>query len=457
MSREVRILVVDDELIVRESLSNYLREDGYEAIPEERGEEALRKIEAENWNILFVDLKMPGMDGLEVLRQAKKIKEDLPVIIITAYATIDSAVQAMKDGAYDYIVKPFDPEAIALLVEKVVEHQNLVRENILLRERIEREYQFEEIIGKSQPMQEVFEMVKNVAESDTSVLVTGESGTGKELIARAIHSNGPRRYNPFITASCGAMPEGLLESELFGHEKGAFTGALYTRRGRFELADGGTLFLDEIGEISPKTQVNLLRILDEKSFMRVGGMEQITVDVRVVSATNRDLKKAIREGAFREDLFYRLNVVSIQLPPLRERKEDIPLLANHFLGKFRAQTNKRIERISDRAMELMMEHNWPGNVRELENAIERAVVVGKKSEVIPEDLPFFKPGTPEKTGVKALRERERIHILQTLDENGWNISKTAEDLEIDRVTLYNKIKKYNLEKGRTDTNSNSDG
>ncbi len=457
MSREVRILVVDDELIVRESLSNYLREDGYEAIPEERGEEALRKIEAENWNILFVDLKMPGMDGLEVLRQAKKIKEDLPVIIITAYATIDSAVQAMKDGAYDYIVKPFDPEAIALLVEKVVEHQNLVRENILLRERIEREYQFEEIIGKSQPMQEVFEMVKNVAESDTSVLVTGESGTGKELIARAIHSNGPRRYNPFITASCGAMPEGLLESELFGHEKGAFTGALYTKRGRFELADGGTLFLDEIGEISPKTQVNLLRILDEKSFMRVGGMEQITVDVRVVSATNRDLKKAIREGAFREDLFYRLNVVSIQLPPLRERKEDIPLLANHFLGKFRAQTNKRIERISARAMELMMEHSWPGNVRELENAIERAVVVGKKSEVIPEDLPFFKPGTPEKTGVKALRERERIHILQTLDENGWNISKTAEDLEIDRVTLYNKIKKYNLEKGRTDTNSNSDG
>ena len=457
MSRDVRILVVDDELIVRESLSNYLREDGYEAIAEESGEEALRKIEAENWNMLFVDLKMPGMDGLEVLRQAKKIKEDLPVIIITAYATIDSAVQAMKDGAYDYIVKPFDPEAIALLVEKVVEHQNLVRENILLRERIEQEYQFEEIVVKSQVMQDVFEMVKNVAESDTSVLVTGESGTGKELIARAIHSNGPRRYNPFITASCGAMPEGLLESELFGHEKGAFTGALYTKRGRFELADGGTLFLDEIGEISPKTQVNLLRILDEKSFMRVGGMEQMTVDVRVVSATNRDLKKAIREGIFREDLFYRLNVVSIQLPPLRERKEDIPLLANHFLGKFRAQTNKRIERFSARAMELMMEHNWPGNVRELENAIERAVVVGKKSDVMPEDLPFFKPGTPEKSGVKALRERERIHILQILEENGWNISKTAEDLEIDRVTLYNKIKKYKLEKGRTDTNPNSDG
>ena len=457
MSRDVRILVVDDELIVRESLSNYLREDGYEAIAEESGEEALKKIEAENWNMLFVDLKMPGMDGLEVLRQAKKIKEDLPVIIITAYATIDSAVQAMKDGAYDYIVKPFDPEAIALLVEKVVEHQNLVRENILLRERIEREYQFEEIVGKSQPMQDVFEMVKDVSESDTSVLVTGESGTGKELIARAIHSNGPRRYNTFITASCGAMAESLLESELFGHEKGAFTGALYTKRGRFELADGGTLFLDEIGEISPKTQVNLLRILDEKSFMRVGGMEQITVDVRVVSATNRDLKKAIREGTFREDLFYRLNVVSIQLPPLRERKEDIPLLANHFLGKFRAQTNKRIERFSTQAMELMMDHNWPGNVRELENAIERAVVVGKTSDVMPEGLPFFKPGTPEKSGDKSLRERERIHILQTLEENGWNISKTAEDLEIDRVTLYNKIKKYKLEKGRTDTNPNSDG
>lgn len=457
MGEKVRILIVDDELIVREALSNYLREDGYEAVAVGSGEEALGKVENEDWEMLFVDLKMSGMDGLELLREAKKIRDDLPVIIITAYATIDSAVQAMKDGAYDYVVKPFDPEAIALLVEKVVAHQNLMRENIFLRERIDQEYQFEEIIGNSQPMQEVFEMVKNVAEIDTSVLITGESGTGKELIARAIHANGPRRYNPFITASCGAMPEGLLESELFGHQKGAFTGALYTKKGRFEMADGGTLFLDEIGEISPKTQVDLLRVLDEKSFMRVGGMESITVDVRVVSATNRDLGKAIREGIFREDLFYRLNVVSLQLPPLRERREDIPLLADHFLSKFRVQTNKRIERISSRALKLMMEHDWPGNVRELENAIERAVVVGKKSEVIPEDLPFFKPGKPYQTGTRSLHERERIHILQTLKENGWNISKTAKDLEIDRVTLYNKIKKYNLERGETETKPNSDG
>lgn len=450
MNKQVRILIVDDELIVREALSNYLKEDGYEAVAVESGEEALRKVEGENWNILFVDLKMPGMDGLEVLSEVKKTEPDLPVIIITAYATIDSAVQAMKNGAYDYIVKPFDPEAIALLVEKVVEHQNLVRENILLRERLEQEYKFEEIIGKSQPMQEVFELVKNVSESDASVLITGESGTGKELIARAIHANSPRRYSPFITASCGAMPEGLLESELFGHERGAFTGALYTKKGRFELADGGTLFLDEIGEISPRTQVDLLRVLDEKSFRRVGGIELTSVDVRIVSATNKDLKKAIQEGIFREDLFYRLNVVSIHLPPLRERREDIPLLADHFLNKFRAETNKMIERISPKTLELMMEYDWPGNVRELENAVERAVVVGKKKEIIPEDLPFFfSQGMPEKMGSKSLREREKLHILQLLEENGWNISKTAEDLEIDRVTLYNKIKKYNLEKSKT--------
>ncbi|MBW1912800.1 MAG: sigma-54-dependent Fis family transcriptional regulator, partial [Deltaproteobacteria bacterium] len=294
MDKNVRILVVDDELIVREALSNYLREDGYKAVAVGNGKEALKKIEAEDWNILFVDFKMPGMDGLEVLREAKKIKEDLPVIIITAYATIDSAIQAMKDGAYDYIVKPFDPEAIALAVEKVVEHQRLVKENIQLRERLEQEYKFEEIIGKSKPMQEIFELVKNVAESDASVLIIGESGTGKELVAKAIHANSARRYTPFITASCGAMPEGLLESELFGHEKGAFTGALYAKKGRFELADGGTLFLDEIGEISPKTQVDLLRVLDEKSFRMVGGMEQINVDVRILAATKKKKKKAIK-------------------------------------------------------------------------------------------------------------------------------------------------------------------
>jgi DNA-binding NtrC family response regulator len=450
MNKAVRILVVDDEMIVREALSNYLREDGYEAVAVETGEAALKMVEGERWNVLFVDLKMPGMDGLEVLREVKKITADLPVIIITAYATIDSAVQAMKDGAYDYIVKPFDPEAIALVVEKVVEHQRLVQENIILRERLDQEYKFEEIIGKSHPMQEIFELVKNVAESDASVLITGESGTGKELIARALHANSPRRYNPFITASCGAMTEGLLESELFGHEKGAFTGALYTKKGRFELAEGGTLFLDEIGEISPKTQVDLLRVLDEKGFMRVGGVDQITVNVRILSATNRDLQKAIQEGLFREDLFYRLNVVSIHLPPLRKRREDIRLLAEHFLDKFKAETNKKIDRISPQAIKLMMEYDWPGNVRELENAIERAVVVGKKNEIVPENLPFFNQSQAPESGLKSLKDREKLHILQVLEENGWNISKTAEELEIDRVTLYNKIKKYNLEKSKTE-------
>ena len=450
MNKAVRILVVDDEMIVREALSNYLREDGYEAVAVETGAEALRKVEGERWNVLFVDLKMPGMDGLEVLREVRKITSDVPVIIITAYATIDSAVQAMKDGAYDYIVKPFDPEAIALVVEKVVEHQRLVQENILLRERLDQEYKFEEIIGKSHPMQEIFELVKNVAESDASVLITGESGTGKELIARALHANSPRRYNPFITASCGAMTEGLLESELFGHEKGAFTGALYTKKGRFELAEGGTLFLDEIGEISPKTQVDLLRVLDENGFMRVGGVDQIMVNVRILSATNRDLQKAIQEGLFREDLFYRLNVVSIHLPPLRKRREDIPLLAEHFLDKFKAETNKRIDRISPQALKLMMEYDWPGNVRELENAIERAVVVGKKNEIVPENLPFFNQSRAPESGLKSLKDREKLHILHVLEENGWNISKTAEELEIDRVTLYNKIKRYNLEKSKTE-------
>jgi len=289
-----------------------------------------------------------------------------------------------------------------------------------------------------------------VAESDASVLITGESGTGKELIARALHANSSRRYNPFITASCGAMTEGLLESELFGHEKGAFTGALYTKKGRFELAEGGTLFLDEIGEISPKTQVDLLRVLDEKRFMRVGGVEQISVNVRILSATNRDLKKAIQDGLFREDLFYRLNVVSIHLPPLRKRREDIPLLAEHFLDKFKAETNKKIDRIAPAAVKLMMEYDWPGNVRELENAIERAVVVTKKNEIVPESLPFFNQNRAPERGVKSLKEREKLHILQVLEENTWNISKTAEVLEIDRVTLYNKIKKYSLEKSKTE-------
>ena len=449
MTEQPRILIVDDEQIVRESLTNWLKEESYQVEAAENGTLALEKIRQSPFQVVLLDLKMPGMDGIQVLTELKKDFPDIEVIIMTAYGSVNTAVEAIKAGAYDYIVKPFDPEEVALLIKKILEHKNLILENILLRQQLEERYEFEDLIGKGAAMQQVFELIRNVAPTQATVLITGESGTGKELVAKAIHAISPRRFEPFIALSCGALPDTLLESELFGYEKGAFTGAAHTKKGRFEMADGGTLFLDEVGEISLKTQIDLLRVLQEKAFRRLGGTELIKVDVRIISATNRDLAQAITQGIFRPDLFYRLNVVGLHLPPLRERREDIPLLAKHFLRRYAIEINKKIERLAPSALELLMEYNWPGNVRELENAIERAVVISPGHELTAKDFTFLQPGSGllNEPSARNLQELEKQHIHRILEENHWNISKTAVDLGIDRVTLYNKIKKYGFERG----------
>lgn len=448
MREKIHILVVDDEEIMRDSLSEWLREDGYEVVAVEDGPKTIEKVKERHWSILLVDLKLPGMDGIEVMKEARKIQKGVPVIIITAYATVDTAVQAMKEGAYDYIVKPFDPEEMSLTIRKIIDHQNLVKENILLRKELKKTYQFQDLIGKSHRMQEVFELIRTVADSNATVLIQGESGTGKELVARAIHQSSPRREGPFITLSCGALAEGLLESELFGYEKGAFTDAKATRKGRIELAEGGTLFLDEIGDISLKTQVDLLRVLQEREFRRVGGADLIKVDVRIIAATHRDLKKAIAEGKFREDLYYRLNVITVDMPPLREKKEDIPLLVECFLEKFNIEAGRRIGGISEEALEALMNHDWPGNVRELENCIEHAVVIAKENTITVNDLPQTLWRGEERFLSapldKSLQEMEKWHIKNVLEENDWNIQRTAKVLAIDRTTLYRKIKAYRL-------------
>ncbi|MES0397718.1 MAG: sigma-54 dependent transcriptional regulator, partial [Syntrophobacteria bacterium] len=353
---------------------------------------------------------------------------------------------AMQEGAYDYIVKPLDVDQLTLMLQRIVEHQQLITENILLRKRLTEQYEYEDIIGRSEAMQEVFEMIKAVTDTNATVLITGETGTGKELVARAIHSNSSQRYGPFVATSCGALPETLLESELFGYEKGAFTGADRTKKGRFELAHGGTLFLDEVGDISIKTQIKLLRALQEKSFSRLGGTEPIKVDLRLVSATNRDLVAAIEEGSFRSDLYYRLNVVSIQLPPLRERIDDVPLLAAHFINKYNVEFNKKFDRVNRKAMDFLMDYHWPGNVRELENVIERAIVIAQGPEVKIDHLPFCNVEAIPTEDLQSLQEVERLHIEKMLQKNDWNIAKTARLLNIDRSTLHKKIKKFDLER-----------
>jgi len=447
---KIRILIVDDELIVRESLGNWLREEGYSISTCDNGPEALEKIKTSGCDLLVADFKMPGMDGIQLLEETKKIDPDLQVLIMTAYASIDTAVQAMKKGAYDYIVKPFDPENVTHTIQRALKFKMLEKENILLRKELEKKYGIDEIIGKCKKMEEVFDLIRTVADSEAVVMVRGESGTGKELIAKAIHANSKRKYGPLIALSCGALPDSLLESELFGYEKGAFTGAQYSRKGRIEMANNGTLFLDEIGDISAKTQVDLLRVLQEKTIYRLGSTTPTKIDVRFISATNRDLEKAIQEGTFREDLYYRLNVVTINVPPLRERKEDIPLLANHFLKKYTLENKKPIKAISPDAMNILTSYRWPGNVRELENIIERSVVVCKSTEVTPTDLPeILKQAAEEAQAAPigmSLEEAEKQHIINVLETNQGNVSKSAKDLGIDRVTLYNKIKKYNIEK-----------
>ena len=446
MTRKPSILVVDDELSMREALRDWLMEDGYEVGVAANGEEAIGMAEAREWEVVMLDLKMPGMDGLEVLRRLKEIIPQAEVLIMTAYATVNTAVQAMKEGAFDYLVKPFDPSEVEILIKKILSHRDLVLENILLRRQLEEKKEYDEIVGKSNVMQEVFELITRVAPTDSTVLITGESGTGKELVAQAIHGNSERCYAPFIAVNCGALPETLLESELFGYEKGAFTGADHTKKGRFEMAHEGTLFLDEIGDISIKTQVDLLRVLQTKRIIRLGGHKEIEVDVRILAATNRDLITAMSDKKFREDLFYRLNVITIRLPPLRERKEDIPLLVDRFIRKYCYEMNRDLVRISAPAVKLLTDYDWPGNVRELENVIERALVIMQGKEIRPGDLPFERKQVKPAHLPNSLKAMEKIHIKRILDELNWNISQAARELDIDRQTLYNKIEKYHIMK-----------
>ena len=443
---KIKILIVDDELIMRESLAGWLERDGHAVQTAVSGEEALEKVKETQFDIFLVDIKMEGISGLDVLRSVKETDPDADVVMITAYGSIPSAIEAMKDGAYDYMLKPFDPNELGVLIEKIIQHQEQARENVYLKEQYRERTRFESMIGQSRPMQEIFDLIRDVAPMDSTVLITGETGTGKGLAAKAIHTNSTRRDGPFVTVNCGAIPEHLMETELFGHQKGAFTDAKETKKGRLELAHGGTLFLDEIGEISMRMQIDLLRVLEDRIFYRVGGTQPIEADFRVIAATNRNLEEAIKAGAFREDLFYRLNVISFEMPSLIQRKEDIPLLAEHFLYRFAQETNKLTDKISREAMDEMMLYDWPGNIRELENAIERAVVVGKQREIMPEDLPIFCHEPAPQTKAFTLKDVEKAHIRQVLVENQWNIARSAKILGIDRSTLYSKIKRYNISK-----------
>ena len=441
-----KILIVDDELIMRESLAGWLQRDGHTIQTAPSGEEALEKLKETHFDIMLVDIKMEGISGLEVLQQVKESDPDVAVVMITAYGSIPTAIEAMKNGAYDYMLKPFDPNELGVLIEKIIRYQEQEREMLFLREEHKERTRFESMIGQSKPMQDIFNLICDVAPMDSTVLITGETGTGKGLAAKAIHTNSPRCNGPFVTVNCGAIPEHLMETELFGHQKGAFTDAKETKKGRLELAHGGTIFLDEVGEISRRMQIDLLRVIEDRVFYRVGGTQPMEVDFRVIAATNRNLEKAIKDGSFREDLFYRLNVVSMEMPPLNQRKEDIPLLADHFLQRFIRETNKAIDKINREAMDELMLHDWPGNVRELENAIERAVVVGKERQIMPEDLPILCHDPLLTPRNNSLNEVEKAHIRQILADYDWNIARSAKTLGIDRSTLYSKIKKYEIGK-----------
>jgi len=442
----VKVLVVDDETIMRESLAGWLKRDGHDVETAKSGEEALEKLSRTHYNILLLDIKMEGMSGLDVLKHIRENDPDVDVIMITAYGSISTAIEAMKNGAADYLLKPFDPNELGVLIDKILEKQAQALENLYLKEQYKERTRFESMIGQSKPMQEIFDLIQDVAPMNSTVLITGETGTGKGLAAKAIHTNSPHNQGPFVIVNCGSIPEHLMESELFGYQKGAFTDAKETKKGRLELAHGGTLFLDEIGEVGMRMQIDLLRVLEDRIFYRVGGTQPLEVDFRVIAATNRDLQKAVREGNFREDLYYRLNVIAFKMPALRERKQDLPLLAEHFLRRFSQETNKPIEKISREAMDEIMLYDWPGNVRELENAIERAVVVCKGPKILAPDLPIFCAEEAPAAAGSSLAEIEKAHIAQVLNENDWNVSRSAKVLGIDRTTLYSKIKRYQIQK-----------
>ena len=447
MTRKKKILIVDDELSVRSSLREWFLEDGFAVETAEDGEAALRAMHAAGpFDVFVIDLKMPGMDGITLQKRVQAVDKDAAIIILTAFASVDTAVEALKLGAFDYITKPVDPDDLSNAVRNAITQKELSEENVRLREKVTELAFASPIIGESGKMRQVMEMIDAVAETDATVVIRGESGTGKELIARAIHARSPRRFFPIVAVNCGSIPDTLLESELFGHEKGAFTGAQYRRKGKLELANGGTLFLDEIGDIPAQMQVDLLRVLEAKRFTRLGGNQEITSDFRLVCATNQDLERLVQEGSFREDLYYRVNVFTIDVPPLRDRPEDIPLLARFFVDKYAHAMSRPVKEVSPAAEALLLEYDWPGNVRELENAIERALVIGKSDEVRPADLPLQIERDTKKPGSLSLAGMEKTHIERVLREKGYNVTHAAKALGVDRGTLYNKMKRYGIER-----------
>lgn len=444
------VLIADDEKNIRSGLGKAMEMDGHNVLLAEDGQRALDIVESDEVDLIVADLKMPRISGEELLRRIVQAYPTLPVIILTGHGTIESAVQAMRDGAYDFLTKPINLDRLSLLVKRALSTRELALQHRALQEELDQRRQFANIVGKSAEMKRIFEVVRQVAPTRASVLITGESGVGKELIADALHSLSNRKQRPFIKVHCAALSESLLESELFGHEKGAFTGAVARKRGRFELAHTGTIFLDEIGEINPSVQIKILRVLQEKTFERVGGEQTLEVDVRIVSATNKDLKAEIEKGTFREDLYYRLNVVNVHIPPLRERKEDVPLLAAAFVKEFAQENEKQVDGIDPKARSLLYNYNWPGNVRELRNCIESAVVMSKSSVIAAEDLPPSIVTDSETNHVRirlgaSLDEAEREIIRATLAAQNGNKSRTAEILGIGRKTLHRKIAEYQLE------------
>ncbi|MBL8241056.1 MAG: sigma-54-dependent Fis family transcriptional regulator [Bryobacterales bacterium] len=440
-----RILIVDDDPVVRDSLSQWFQSEDYETGACDGAASALAELARHSYEVALLDIKMPGVDGIELQHRLRELEPDMPVIIMTGYATVETAVRALKNGAYDYITKPFDPDELVHLVERALAQRAAVQEVDRLRESLTQMNPARDLIGASPAMRRVNELVQTVAPTDATVLITGESGTGKEVVARAVHAASPRRLHPLVAIHCGALTDSLLESELFGHEKGAFTGAHARKKGKFEVADGGTVFLDEIADISLHTQTDLLRVLQEKEITRVGGTQTLKVDFRAIVATNKRLEKLVEEGTFRPDLYYRLNVFTIDIPPLRSRREDIPLLIEHFLDRFAVSMNRPRQKVLPATVEMLIEYAWPGNVRELENAIERALLICRERELPPEAFPFqAHPITPAAEG-RSLDEIEKHHIAAILSESQWNLSRAARILDIDRTTLYNKIRRYSLQ------------
>ncbi len=457
-----RILVVDDEMIVCESCQRILEEEGYEVEIALGGKEAFKKMKESHFDMVITDLKMPEIDGMEVLRTVRREYPDTIIIMITGFSTVETAVEAMKLGAFDYIPKPFTPDEVSIIVKKAIDQKNLLSENLYLRKELHEKYLFHNIVGKSKKMQEIYRIIAKVAMTDSTVLIYGQSGTGKELIARAIHYNSPRRERQFVPVDCAVLSENLLESELFGHVKGSFTGAVTTKPGLFEVADGGTVFLDEVGNISLAIQAKLLRVLQEREFTPVGGTKSKKVDIRLIAATNKDLEKMIKEETFREDLYYRINIVPIYLPILRDRQEDIPLLAVHFLKKFAEEIGKPVKGFTPEAMEKLMKYPWPGNVRELENIVERTVVMIEDEMVRPEYL--ILPGQKEQENMrdqvpmtsenlkevkkkireKAVEDVEKAFVLSALERHNWNVTRAAEEVGMLRQNFQGLMRKYHL-------------